>query len=135
MAAVVMNRILKRQPTPVDPHLPLPTPNATAWTAIQAMAEQLADSMAYVNTCEPNGSFIRAVIMRNTSAPVSPGDEHYDYIRLQKELVELPCNLLAGHLPNLDLDVGALMRCTIKLWLQTGMHVVVRCSDQPSPYP
>lgn len=108
--AELMNRMLKRQPAPADPHRPLPTPRASAWTAIQAVAEQVADSRAFVDSCEPKGSLVRSVIKGQTSMLVRPGDEHYDYIRLQKELVALPCNLLAGHLPNLDLDVGALMR-------------------------
>lgn len=107
--AEVMNRILKRQPIPSDPHLPLPTPSAAAWIAIQAIAEQVADVTAFVDNCEPNGR-AKAVITASTDAPVSADHVQYDYIRLRKELVALPFNLLAGHLPNLDLDVGALMR-------------------------
>ena len=108
-AAELMNRILKRQPIPSDPHLPLPTPSAAAWTTIQAIAEQAASSRAFVDSCEPKGSFVRAFIKGTSSVPVGRDDEHYYYIRLQQELVALPCNLLAGHLPNLDLDVRALM--------------------------
>ena len=111
--AELMNRILKRQPIPADSHRPLPTPSASAWTAIQAMAEQVAHTTAYVDSCEPEGSRVRAVIKGHTSVSVAPDEEHYHYIRLQQELVKLPCNLLAGHLPNLDLDVGALMRWEI----------------------
>lgn len=107
--AELINRILKRQPIPFDPHLPLPTPSATAWTAIQAVAEQVADITAFVDSCEPNGR-AKAVIKSTTAASVSADHVQYDYIRLRKELVCLPFNLLAGHLPNLDLDVGRLMR-------------------------
>ena len=107
--AELINRILKRQPIPSDPHVPLPTPSASAWTAIQTVAEQVADITAFVDSCEPNGR-AKAVIKGTTAASVSADHVQYDYIRLRKELVWLPYNLLAGHLPNLDLDVGPLMR-------------------------
>ena len=97
--ANMANRTLKHQPLPSDPNSSLPTPTPAAWTSIQAIVEQVAEIDAFVDSCEPEAL-----------NPYSQDPAHIHFLDLRIELWQLSYNLLAGHLPNLDLDVSKLMR-------------------------
>lgn len=119
--ADLTNRLLMRQPEPSQPSIPLPTPTPAAWTAIQAVAEQIADISAFVE-CQSESCTTGMAKFDLTM----PGDDlhpQYHYLRLRHELVKLPYNLLAVHLRNLELDVSNLMRWV----LPASCHHVVSC--------
>ena len=105
--ADLTNRLLMRQPDPSPSSIPLPTPTPAAWTAIQAVAEQIAEISAFVE-CR-FGSCAAGMVQCDFTLPVDADHPQYDYLRLRHELVKLPYNLLAVHLRNLELDASKLM--------------------------
>ena len=118
----LINRLLVRQPIPSDPNAHLPTPTAAAWTTIQAIAQQIADITAFVDSRDESNGLAVAMVKACTVPPADARHVQYEYMKLRHELAMLPCNLLAGHMPNLDLDVGGLMR-----WAFGNGHKIVCC--------
>ena len=105
--ADLTNRLLMRQSEPSHPSTPLPTPTPAAWTAIQAVAEQIADISAFIE-CQFE-SCATGMAKYDFTVPANKLHPQYEYLRLRRELVKLPYNLLAIHLRNLELDVLNLM--------------------------
>ena len=105
--ADLTNRLLMRQSEPSQPSIPLFTPTPAVWTAIQAVAEQVADISAFVE--RQSESFATGMDMCDFTMPADDLHPQYHYLRLRHELVKLPYNLLAVHLRNMELDVSNLM--------------------------
>ncbi len=92
-AAQTANRLLKRNPPPSDPTQSLPTPTAPQWEAIKACLNQVSTSQDFFSGLK-----------------VKRGPSEAALDELRKELLQLPFYLIAGHLPNLELDVSFLTR-------------------------
>ena len=92
-AAGILNRLLKRNPPPIDPTQPLPTPTAAVWEKMQDQVKLLLEVQDFFGglSYEPSGS--EAI-----------------WQSLRQDLSELPYNMVAGHLPDMNLDVTELMR-------------------------
>lgn len=115
--AELANRVLKRQPVLSNPKVSLPTPSAAAWTVVQSVAQQTADISDFVDSFHQG--YAASVVKCSGAAPSNADHPQYDLLRLRHELLMLPYNLLAGHLPNLDLDVSELMRWVLPAFLSS----------------
>ena len=95
LAAHMINKLLKRDVPPSDPLEALPTPTPAAWEGIQHSVELVLKCGAFYNSIETTLAL----------TPVEVGLRS-----LQVQLTRMPYSLVAGHLPNLELDVSKIMR-------------------------
>ena len=102
--AQVINRLLRRNPPPSGPTQSWPTPTAANWESIEegvditcAVLDEIIESQAQT----PDMNLLDAASM--------------PLMKLWHELSEVLYNLLAGHMPNLDLDVTSLMRYALHM--------------------
>ncbi|DBA81350.1 TPA: hypothetical protein ACH3X2_006953 [Trebouxia sp. C0005] len=114
MAAHMINKLLKRDLPPSDPLKALPTPSPAAWEGIQHSVELVLKCSAFYNSIE-------------TTLALTPAE--VGLRSLQAQLTLMPFSLVAGHLPNLELDVSKIMRACMKrvIWLGDSQ----RLSDGP----
>ncbi len=99
--ASLLNRLLKRQPPPVDPHQALPTPTAAVWESMHKCVEMLLMSRRFFAEVQ----YTCCVTSLEGVNPIAEG-----LSTLHRDVAELPYNLVGGHLPHLSLDVTQLMR-------------------------
>ena len=92
-------KLLKHEAPPSDPNQPLPTPTPAVWDSIHTALEKVIAVQDFLQGVEVQPRHQRSV-----------GSGKLDYVSFRKELAEMPYNLVAGHLPNLDLDVTKIMR-------------------------
>ena len=95
LAAHMINKLLKRDAPPSDPLKALPTPTPAAWKGIQRSVELVLKCGAFYNSIE-------------TTLALTPAE--VGLRSLQAQLTRMPYSLVAGHLPNLELDVSKIMR-------------------------
>ncbi len=95
LAAHMINKLLKRDLPPSDPLKALPTPTPAAWEGIQHSVELVLKCGAFYNSIE-------------TTLALTPAEVGLRSVQVQLTL--MPYILLAGHLPNLELDVSKIMR-------------------------
>ena len=91
-------RLLEHQPLPLEHSQALPTPATLVWTAIQEAV--CIASQAFVLSC-----FVPTSVEQPAEPDPSSGAP-YTLQPLTVELQEIMYHLLAGHLPNLSLDVS-----------------------------
>ena len=104
-AAVLMNnvsRLLKHTLPPVDPNTALPTPSAAPGQLIQQSYKTVVKAKVFLLLDMP-------MIHRHCSSQAA-ADFHDVLQELNTSLMHTPYDLIGGHLPNLELDVTALMR-------------------------
>ncbi|DBA75482.1 TPA: hypothetical protein ACH3X1_010733 [Trebouxia sp. C0004] len=114
LAAHMINKLLKRDLPPSDPLKALPTPTPVVWEGIQHAMDLVLKCGAFYNSIETTLALTPAEVgLRN----------------LQAQLTLMPYILVAGHLPNLELDVSKVMRTCMKrvIWLGDSQ----RLSDGP----
>ena len=99
--ASLLNRLLKRSPPPADPHQALPTPTAAVWESMHICVEMLLTTKRFFADVQ----YTPCVTSLGGVDRVAEG-----LSTLQRDVAELPYNLVGGHLPNLSLDVTQLMR-------------------------
>ena len=102
MVAHAINRLLKRAPPPSDPNEALPQPSPAAWDALQNC---LDIAFSAQNFYQMEDNFVFDLLPPHQAFKAMWALQH-----LKLAVEELPYNLIAGHLPNLSLDVGALLR-------------------------
>ena len=95
LAAHMINKLLKHDLPPSDPLKALPTPTPAAWEGIQHSVELVLKCGAFYNSIE-------------TTLALTPAE--VGLRSLQVQLTRMPYSLVAGHLPNLELDVSKIMR-------------------------
>ncbi len=96
--ADIINQLLKRDPPPRDLDKPLPTPTPAAW-------EGIGRSLDLAFKCDHFYDKIELTTHNATSLNRS----EVAIKQLHVALLEMPYHLVAGHLPNLDLDVTKIM--------------------------
>ena len=119
--ASLLNRLLKRQTPPADPHQALPTPTAAVWESMHICLEMLLTTkrvfadVPYTPHITSLGSVDRVAEGLST---------------LQRDMVELPYNLVGGHLPASVLmspnSCGELLCCETVLWEYCPLQVLDR---------
>lgn len=95
MTAHIINRLLRRQCPTSSPTEHLPTPTPAAWEGVMRSLDFAYSSITFYGCIRP-------------ICTVTPAERALK--SLQDQLPWILFNLLAGHLPNLDLDVTEVMR-------------------------
>ncbi len=99
--AAVLSRLLRRHPSPADPHQALPTPTAAVWESMHTCVEILL----MTNRFFPEMEYTPHITSLGGVDSISKS-----LLSLQRDTAAMPYNLVGGHLPNLSLDVTQLMR-------------------------
>lgn len=97
--AALLNRLLKRNPPPTDPTQPLPTPPAAVWETMHIQVQTLLQVRDFFSGMSYQSPRLKGKV---------PAADNWQ--SLLQDLSELPYNVIAGYLPDLSLDVSALMR-------------------------
>ena len=94
MTAHIINRLLSRQTPTSSPNEHLPTPTPAIWEGVRRSLDIAFTCLMFYNSLRPG-----------CAVTPEPALES-----LQAQLPWIPFNLLAGHLPNMDLSVTKIMR-------------------------
>ena len=100
VVAQLINRLLKHDAPPSDFMKALPTPTPAAWKALTISLFVVFTADTFFSSLEPSAISYISVM----------SECEQDLLAVQHAIVEMPYNLIGGHLPNLELDVTLVMR-------------------------